>query len=160
MDFVREHDAVVKEISVSPGKRLSLQSHNKRQEYWIVFQGSGSAIVGDKNIELSCADVAFDVEYNAGDTLYVVNNGDVPVRDFKVQVKNSGTKTTFNFNREGVIFEGITSGNGATVGVSDEGVGTAEEVVVIPILSGRNDAGTEKDYVCDEKYGMKIYPAG
>ena len=52
-DFIRESGIVLKEIVVSSGKRLSLQSHNKRKEYWIVFEGTGKAIVGEKEVILS-----------------------------------------------------------------------------------------------------------
>ena len=115
----------------------------------------------DKNIELSCADVSFDVEYNSDDTLYVVNKGGVPIRDFKVQVAKGGTKTTFNLEDKYLIedpnkkFIGITSGNGETVDVSGEGIETADEILVIPILLGKSDSGIEKNYVCDEIYGEK-----
>ncbi|MFA4952985.1 MAG: archaellin/type IV pilin N-terminal domain-containing protein [Candidatus Pacearchaeota archaeon] len=114
----------------------------------------------DKNIELSCADVSFDVEYSndgANGNLYVVNNGDVPIKDFKVQVITGGTKTSFNLNREGIIFDGIRSGNGENVDVNGQNIETADEILVIPILEGRTDAGTQKYYVCDERYGEKRY---
>ena len=126
---------------------------------FIWMRGSIKEVVykfSDKNIELACADVSFDAEYTDGN-LYVVNNGDVPIRDFKVQVIKGGTKTTFNLNREGISFDGITSGNGKDVDISGENVGSAEEILVIPVLQGRNDAGTLKNYVCDEKYGEKRF---
>ena len=85
----------------------------------------------------------------------------VPIFNFKVQVKNSGTKTTFNLNEADSSFMGITSGNGKDVSLTgDYDVSDVEEIMVIPVLRGRTDAGTEKDYVCDDGYGMKIYPAG
>ena len=40
-------------ISVEPNKKLSLQSHNCREEYWIVVHGYGQVQIGDsiKNVE-------------------------------------------------------------------------------------------------------------
>ena len=38
----------VKEILVEPGQRLSLQSHEKRCEHWIVAQGPALITVGDQ----------------------------------------------------------------------------------------------------------------
>ncbi len=38
----------VKEIFVEPGQRLSLQSHAKRSEHWVVVQGPALITVGDQ----------------------------------------------------------------------------------------------------------------
>lgn len=45
-------DCKIKRLIVFPFHRLSLQSHQHRQEEWIVVQGTGSAIVGNEIIEL------------------------------------------------------------------------------------------------------------
>ena len=37
----------VKKICVYPGKRLSLQSHQKRSEHWIIVKGNAEVQVGD-----------------------------------------------------------------------------------------------------------------
>jgi mannose-6-phosphate isomerase-like protein (cupin superfamily) len=37
----------VKRIIVSPGSRLSLQSHDHRSEHWVVVQGEGVLTLGD-----------------------------------------------------------------------------------------------------------------
>lgn len=42
----------VKRIHVHPGKRLSLQSHRRRREHWIVVEGRGRAVRGDDIIDL------------------------------------------------------------------------------------------------------------
>lgn len=42
----------VKKIVVRPSSQLSLQSHNKRSEHWVVVSGIGSVVCGDKTIEL------------------------------------------------------------------------------------------------------------
>ena len=36
----------LKKISVKPGKRLSLQSHEKRSEHWVIVKGIGKVQVG------------------------------------------------------------------------------------------------------------------
>ena len=120
---------------------------------------------GEENIELACGDVSFDVEYYtniSGDTLYVVNNGNVPIADFKVQVITGGTKTTFNLVDKYLVedsskkFIGITSGNGKEVSLTaEDNVKNAEEILVIPILQGRTSEGILKTYVCDEIYGER-----
>ncbi len=42
----------VKRIEVDPGKRLSLQSHNKRSEYWVVVKGPAGIVLDDKDFLL------------------------------------------------------------------------------------------------------------
>ena len=37
----------VKRIRVAPGGRLSLQSHDRRSEHWVVVQGEGVLTLGD-----------------------------------------------------------------------------------------------------------------
>jgi mannose-1-phosphate guanylyltransferase len=43
----------VKRIGVYPGKRLSLQSHNKRSEHWVITKGKAKVQVGMDFIELN-----------------------------------------------------------------------------------------------------------
>jgi mannose-1-phosphate guanylyltransferase/mannose-6-phosphate isomerase len=43
----------VKRISVYPGKRLSLQSHNHRSEHWVIVKGTAKVQVGDDTLFLS-----------------------------------------------------------------------------------------------------------
>jgi len=43
----------VKRITVTPGKRLSLQRHRKRQEHWYVVSGVGVVTLDDKEIQMS-----------------------------------------------------------------------------------------------------------
>lgn len=42
----------VKRIVVKPGQRLSLQSHERRSEHWVVVAGTARVTVGEKEITL------------------------------------------------------------------------------------------------------------
>ena len=42
----------VKKICVYPKSRLSLQSHNKRSEHWVIVEGVAKVQVGDDFLEL------------------------------------------------------------------------------------------------------------
>ena len=42
----------VKRIEVKPGQRLSLQSHEKRSEHWVIVNGTALATVGEQQITL------------------------------------------------------------------------------------------------------------
>lgn len=46
-------------IRIDPMAQLSLQVHQKREEYWIVVHGRGKAQVGDSIIELLCGSTLF-----------------------------------------------------------------------------------------------------
>ncbi len=82
-DFIREHHAVVKEITVLPGKKLSLQSHNFRKECWIVMSGSGKALLEDKEIKLFSGIV---VLVDVGQKHRIINNSDAILRIAEVQL--------------------------------------------------------------------------
>lgn len=46
-------------ISVKPGGKLSLQSHNHREEYWIVVHGTGKVQLDDSFREVNCGSNVF-----------------------------------------------------------------------------------------------------
>lgn len=50
--LLEENNYKVKRIVVNPNSQLSLQSHNKRMEHWVVVEGEGSVTLGDKEIKL------------------------------------------------------------------------------------------------------------
>ena len=61
----------VKRITVYPGKRLSLQSHTKREEHWYVVQGSSILTLDDKCIEFRAgqsADIGKGVRHRVANT--------------------------------------------------------------------------------------------
>lgn len=47
-----EEGMKLKRITVKPGKRLSLQSHNQRSENWLVIAGSAVVTLDNKTIYL------------------------------------------------------------------------------------------------------------
>jgi len=44
-----EENTNIKKISINPGQKLSYQSHQKRQELWVVVKGSLSIIINGNN---------------------------------------------------------------------------------------------------------------
>lgn len=46
-------------ISVKPGQKLSLQSHNHREEHWIVAHGKGLFQIDQSEIEIKCGNTMF-----------------------------------------------------------------------------------------------------
>ena len=54
---IDETEIKVKKIYVNPNQRLSLQSHSKREEYWVFTQGTGFVHVGGLEKDVSEGDV-------------------------------------------------------------------------------------------------------
>ena len=48
-----EANLKIKRIMVKPGKRLSLQSHERRAENWVVVQGQALFTLGEKTFRLA-----------------------------------------------------------------------------------------------------------
>ena len=73
----------VKRIGVYPGKRLSLQSHNKRSEHWVIVKGHARVQVGDDFLNLEPNQHV----YIPKKTLHrMENTGDVVVEFIETQI--------------------------------------------------------------------------
>ena len=77
-----EKGTQAKRIEVHPGKRFSLQKHQKRAEKWIVMTGKGTATVGKK--ELPVEPGSF-VDVPCGEIHRMHNTGDKPLVFIEVQ---------------------------------------------------------------------------
>jgi mannose-6-phosphate isomerase len=51
--LVDEADHKVKRITVSPGRRLSLQRHQRRMEHWYFISGEGVVTLADQQIAVA-----------------------------------------------------------------------------------------------------------
>ncbi|MGK0291406.1 MAG: mannose-1-phosphate guanylyltransferase/mannose-6-phosphate isomerase [bacterium] len=72
----------IKEIEVTPGKRLSLQRHRHRAEHWIVIEGTADVVCDDKLILLTENESTFIPKTS---THRLGNSGKIPVRIIEVQ---------------------------------------------------------------------------
>ena len=50
---------MVKVITVKPGESLSLQYHRRREEFWLVLSGDGSAEIAEQALKLKSGDTCF-----------------------------------------------------------------------------------------------------
>ncbi len=48
--FIHNESSTVKILTVAPNKRLSLQRHAHRSEFWYIVSGSGTATIGTKEL--------------------------------------------------------------------------------------------------------------
>lgn len=72
----------VKLITVLPGKRLSLQSHDKRTEFWVLTEGKGLMTLGKFQFELEAGDkIKIPVKMKHR----IENTGDVLLKFVEVQ---------------------------------------------------------------------------
>lgn len=75
-------DHKVKRIIVYPGKRLSLQSHKRRSEHWMVVSGKGVVTLDADQLELGPGQ---SVDIPVGTKHRMTNKGDAPVVFVEVQ---------------------------------------------------------------------------
>jgi len=72
----------IKRVSVSPGKRLSLQLHRRRSEHWIVVSGTAEIQLGEERFVLSPNESTF---VRAGVRHRLGNPGKTPLEVIEVQ---------------------------------------------------------------------------
>ena len=80
--LVDEPDYKTKRIVVSPGGRLSLQYHHRRQEHWFVVAGTGDVTRGDDLLPVQ-AGVAVDIPVKIPHR--IANTGAEPLVFIEVQ---------------------------------------------------------------------------
>ena len=73
----------IKSIDVAPGKRLSLQSHTRRSEHWVVVEGTAAVERDDETLQLSSNE---SVYICAGTRHRLANPGSIPLRVIEVAV--------------------------------------------------------------------------
>jgi mannose-1-phosphate guanylyltransferase/mannose-6-phosphate isomerase len=72
----------IKRVSVSPGKRLSLQLHRHRSEHWIVVSGTAEIQLGKERFTLTANEGTF---VRAGVRHRLGNPGKTPLEVIEVQ---------------------------------------------------------------------------
>ncbi len=72
----------VKRLSVKVGAKLSLQSHKKRSEHWVVVKGTATIVLGDKELVLGEDE---SIYIPKGTKHRLVNNGNEPLEVIEVQ---------------------------------------------------------------------------
>jgi mannose-1-phosphate guanylyltransferase/mannose-1-phosphate guanylyltransferase/mannose-6-phosphate isomerase len=99
--FTHGELSTVKIITVLPGKRLSLQYHHKRAEFWRVLEGSGTVTLGDTECAAKVGDefeIAVEMKHRlaggeAGITILEIGLGDFDEADI-VRVEDDFGRTT------------------------------------------------------------------
>ena len=73
----------IKRIHVLPGQQISLQKHQRRDEYWVVVQGRAHITVRDEQL---CLGVGGHVDIAMGDVHRLTNLTGAPVEIVEVQL--------------------------------------------------------------------------
>jgi len=110
---------------------------------------------GGTNVELVCNDVSFDASYS-GYTLYIINNGNVPIFGIKLKTEWDGgyqmqylNEITTSWPNAGLNQGGSFS---AAIGLGEE----INKITLIPVLMGNSKKG-EKTFMCNEnQHGYEI----
>jgi len=76
-------DHKVKRITVNPGKRLSLQSHKRRSEHWLIISGKGVVTLNNNNYELG---EGGSIDIMKGVAHRITNPGDSPLIFIEIQM--------------------------------------------------------------------------
>jgi mannose-6-phosphate isomerase-like protein (cupin superfamily) len=76
-------DHKVKRITVNPGKRLSLQSHKRRSEHWIIVSGRGVVTLNNNNYDLGEGE---SIDIMKGAAHRIANPGDSPLIFIEIQM--------------------------------------------------------------------------
>ena len=82
----------VKELTVDPGKSLSMQRHKHRSEYWIVSEGTAvvnSMLDSGYTVPPKTLEMHQDIKIPAGAWHQLVNMGDTPCRIVEIQYGSS-----------------------------------------------------------------------
>ncbi len=72
----------VKRIEVTPGHKLSLQSHEKREELWTVVAGAGIMTLDERSYPVQSGDV---ISIAIGQKHRIENNGATPLLFIEIQ---------------------------------------------------------------------------
>jgi mannose-6-phosphate isomerase len=72
----------VKQITVTPGKRLSYQTHKFRSEHWFIVSGHATVVLDGATIEL---DAGGSVDIHVGQAHRCENMGSEPVVFIEIQ---------------------------------------------------------------------------
>jgi len=105
----------------------------------------------DRPIEDKCKDVIFSGDYSGG-TITVRNGGNTPLNGIKLGIK---TLTGFEFIEDFTAIPSIRAEDVRTFQVTAD-LPASGELIIVPVLLGKNKDGIAKAFVCDESYGQPI----
>lgn len=113
-----------------------------------------------RNIELTCEDIDWEVEYSSSSKiLTIVNNGEIPIFAIDIKIEGDGNHKIKRINELNVgdswPKNGL-NGGGTFSGDVDEDIENAEKIIVYPILVGETPSGQQKVHVCEGQYGKEI----
>jgi flagellin-like protein len=110
---------------------------------------------GTENIELACDDVSIDAGYSASTgNLTITNSGNVPIYQISMKISEVGRHYTEKIKEsQGWRKYGLDTGQSFIGSVS---LGSAEEVILIPVLLGNSEDGKKRTHTCEERFGFRV----
>ena len=115
---------------------------------------------GGENIELSCRDISFDVEYDSNSKQLTISNtgeNNIPIYGIKLKIFKDKSEDIKNIEngKKGWPERGLNPGQKARIDVGSFVEGTnVKKIGVIPILLG-NSEKEHKKYACEDQIHEK-----
>ena len=126
--------------------------------WYMNFQGE-QLLKFDKPIDFACGDVYIEPYMNLDNSTGYKNKGNVPVYAVNLQL----TDEFGNIKTEKITGErgGKADIGDVTIFLNSDGsdfkiTSDYDEITVVPILYGKTNSGTVKEYECPNTYGVKI----
>ena len=113
----------------------------------------------EKNIQLVCDEVSFTSEYSSSEgKLYLINDGNVPIYDFKVKIFQTASHQTVDLSEldENWKISGLRQGGSFSSKDLSSDFSDYQKILLIPILAGISKNGEERTHVCDERHANEI----
>ncbi|OGJ11969.1 hypothetical protein A3K62_02870 [Candidatus Pacearchaeota archaeon RBG_16_35_8] len=129
---------------------IFLWFRNINQEAITKFDGT--------NVEVVCSDVKFESSYASG-SLYVLNNGNVPMYSMKMSIYSGGSYETsdlHDISDSNWPEKGLNPGLAFSSTTLNSLVSGADKVLMIPVLVGVNEAGEERLHTCQEEFAQEL----
>ena len=125
---------------------------------WFRAMGTEVIMKFDKNIELTCGDIEFVADYSNG-LLSISNTGNIPIFGMKISIEGSGSQKTYDLKKD-LSSDwpdlGLNQGGAFSADISGT-VGSAEKLVLTPVLMGSSKKG-ERIYICqNDRYKRELF---
>jgi len=98
-------------------------------------------------IELVCQQTSLSAQYSGGKVI-ITNEGDVPVYGVAVKKQKRGKTETKE--------ELVSLGPGESKKITITEVGGYENLLIVPILLGKSEKGSNKKYTCPDSTGVRV----
>lgn len=114
---------------------------------------------GGTNVEIVCQDVKIEASY-AGGSLYILNNGNVPIYSIEVTSYSPGSHSTADLHDTSTDWPAKGLNPGAAFSSSSSSITSLidgmDKVTLTPVLAGLTESGAQKLFTCQDQYAQTL----